>query len=177
MYDKLLWLKSSGSFVSVYYDADEPSKFLFGTIDALDEEFVLLALYTVTGAPAGLKMIPVDVILRIEYGDRYAERMKKLIGNVAYVPTGVNEPVLESMLDYCKKCGRVAAIELNDSGDDDVLGIVESVTDTLVTVKQIDVYGEEDGRTVFLIDDVSGIELDSDQASSRTRLYRMSCGE
>lgn len=173
MYNKLLELKKKDMYVSAYNDAEDNDSFRFGKIDTVDEEFLLLRAYTPTGTPNGLYMLPLAHIIRLEYGDPYSERMKLLIGNVTGVRSGVSEPILDSMLLYCKRSGRVASFELNDSGGSDVTGIVESIDQDTVTVRQIDLYGCEDGFTCFRIDDISCIEYDAGVESARSKLYEM----
>ena len=173
MFLRLSELKKRDAYVSVYNDTEDPDSFMFGKIDALDEEFVLLRIYTPTGAVNGLYMMPLEHIVRLEYGDPYSARMARLIGNVAGVRSGVNEPVLDSMLEYCRRGGRVTSFELNDSGGNDVIGIIESIDEETVTVRQIDLYGETDGFTCFRIDDVSCIQYDTGTETPRTRLYEM----
>ena len=173
MYQRLLELKKKDSFVSIYYDSQERDKFLFGKIDAIDEFFVLLRAYNKIGMTDGLIMMPLDDIIRIEYGDPYSERMKKLIGNVTSVPSGVTEPVLLSMLDHCAVSGRVTAFELDRSGADDVTGVIEAIGSDTVTVRQVDLYGADDGFTCFRIEDITFLKHDTDVLSALTKLRAM----
>ena len=173
MYQKLTELKRKDSFVSLYYDSEDREKFLFGKIEAIDEYFILLSAYNNVGMTAGLFMLPLDDVIRIEYGDPYSERMKKLIGNVAGAPSGVTEPVLLSMLEHCAVSGRVTAFELDRSGNDDVTGVIECIERDTVTVRQIDLYGADDGFTCFRIEDITFIKHDSDVLSALTKLRAM----
>jgi hypothetical protein len=177
MFIMLSELKKRDAYVSVYNDTDDADSFMFGKIDALDEEFVLLRIFTPAGAVNGLYMMPLEHIIRLEYGDPYSARMARLIGNVTGVRSGVAEPVLDSMLEYCKRGGRVASFELNDSGGTDVIGIIEDIGDETVTVRQIDLYGRTDGFTCFRIDDVSCIQYDTATETPRSRLYEMNMEE
>ncbi len=170
MYSKLEELKKRDTYVSVYTVNDDADKFWFGKIEALDEDDLLLQLYGVTGMPDGLKLLPLDDVIRVEYDDKYAERMKKLIGNMDSVPTGIAEPVLESTVEYCKNAGRVASFGLSEQDEEEVTGVVEAVTDGIVTVRQIDCYGEEDGYTSFRISDIYHAEIDRAGLTARTRL-------
>lgn len=171
MYEILESLRRKNAFVSVYNDTSDPDSFWFGKIDALDESFVLLRLYTRTGSPNGLYMLPLEHIIRVGYGGQYDERMRTLIGNVEEMRSGVTPPVLDNMLAYCKRGGRGAEFELNDSGFMDVSGVVESVSDTTVTVKELDLYGRFDGYTVFRIDDISCISYDRGPVTASVRLH------
>jgi hypothetical protein len=173
MYQELSELKKKDSFVSLYYNHDDREQFLFGKIDAMDDYFVLLRAYDNVGKPAGLCMLQLDDVIRVEYGDPYSERMKKLIGNVTGVPSGVTEPVLDSMLEHCRTSGRVASFELDRSGQEDVIGVIERIDRETVTVKQVDLYGEDDGFTCFRIEVITFITLDSDVLSARTKLRAM----
>ena len=173
MYSKLKQLKELDKFVSIYTFDDDTNRFWFGKIEALDEEFLLMRLFNVIGAPDGLKLLPVDDILRAEYDDRYSERMKKLIGNVDSIPSGITEPVLVSTVEYCKTAGRVTTFSLTEDDDEDVTGVVESVADDVVTVKQIDLYGEQDGYTSFRLSDICHIETDRNTLTARTKLMLM----
>ncbi len=173
MYQKLTELKRKDSFVSLYYDSEDREKFLFGKIEAIDEYFILLSAYNNVGMTAGLYMLPLDDVIRVEYGDPYSERMKKLIGNVTGVPSGVTEPVLLSMLEHCEANGRVTAFELDRSGNDDVTGVIECIERDTVTVRQIDLYGADDGFTCFRIEDITFIKHDSDVLSALTKLRAM----
>ena len=173
MYSKLKQLKELDKYVSIYTFDDDKDRFWFGKIEALDEEFLLLRLYHVTGAPDGLKMLPVDDIFRVEFDDKYSERMKKLIGNVDSIPSGITEPVLISTVEYCKTAGRVTTFSLTEDDNEDVTGVVEAVTDDVVTVKQIDYNGEQDGYTSFRLSDICHIEIDRASLTARTKLMLM----
>lgn len=172
MYDTLEALRRKNSFVSVYTDTSEPDSFWFGKIDALDEYFVLLRLYTTTGKPNGLYLLPVEQVIRVSFGGQYEERMRTLIGNVEEMRTGLAAPLLDNMLAYCIRGGKAAEIELNDSGNFDVSGIIESVSDSTVTVQELDIYGRNDGKTVFRIDDISCISYDRGPVTADVKLYR-----
>ncbi|MBR5714461.1 MAG: hypothetical protein IKX58_06720 [Clostridia bacterium] len=177
MYLKLLELKKQDMLVSLYYDPDNIDSFIFGKIDAIDEDNIVMRLYNNLGEPDGLFLMSVDDVIRLEYGDAYSERMKKLIGNVTDIPSGISKPVLDSFIAYCMNGGRLTRFELDGSGTFNVFGFIESVKGGIVTVKQVDeVYGKSDGVTCFRIDDITSMDCDSPKMRAIKRLYDMNQG-
>ena len=113
----------------------------------------------------GLLVKPIADIIRINKNDLYSERMKKLLDLSIIDDYLLNHKksndVLSFVLLMSKTNNKIVSIELNNSGTDDVVGIVNMVSDTICEIQQIDFYGHTDGIAYLKLDDISQASFDS----------------
>ncbi len=167
----------SGRWVSVY--RDDPDKFIYGRILACNDTFTLLVLASPEGKYDGLAMIETDDITRIEYGGDYAARMSRLMNEDeinASVPVNEHgfkdECICEQMLGLSRDTRSVVSIEIQDSGYDNVTGIVKSVDGDCVIVDIYDTYGKPDGAALLSMEDITEIALGGDREAAIKRLIK-----
>lgn len=165
MKNQIRSFEKNNKFVCVYTDFDNTSKFIFGKIIKVDDEYFSILSFTPNGKSDGVVVKLIDDILKIEYENKYTEKMEKIISeNLKDV--SVNEQnsqgVVYSVIDDAMKNKRIVSIELNKSGFDDVVGVPTKVTENLCQVLVIDEYGFSDGFSLFDISDITQISISSE---------------
>ncbi|MDO4398572.1 MAG: hypothetical protein Q4C21_09245 [Oscillospiraceae bacterium] len=168
---------NSNEYVCVYASPKNSSGFSFGKILAVDEDFFAFLELDVDGAFDGVEIRLIDEVGRIETKSAYVEKMKKLIdGNGLDVINTLTfgGEVLADALKYSQKNKRVVSIEINTSGNYDVVGIVESIDGDMCKVSSIDNYGLSDGYAEFCIGDITKMTLMSKNDRITEKLFEKS---
>lgn len=154
----------SRTLVSIYTNCEEPSKFYYGTILAVNDKEIAIDMTLPDGGNDGIVAEKVDKVFRIEMGGQYEKKMKKLCSLNLYKPfEGCldNNNIMESMLLMALQSKEIVSIELLDSGYDDIVGFVDVIENGQYKIKQIDEYGYEDGYSYVLIKDITKISYSS----------------
>ena len=168
---------NSNEYVCVYANPNNSSLFSFGKILAVDEDFFAFLELDVDGAFDGVEIRLIDEVGRIETKGAYVEKMKKLIdGNGLDVIDTLRfgGEVVADTLKYSQKNKRVVSIELNKSGNYDVVGIVESTDGGICKVALIDKYGFSDGYAEFRAGDITMVTFMSKSDRTREKLFEKS---
>lgn len=130
--------------VCVYTCDSEISKFLYGRIIFIDNEFFALYMLTPNGENDGILVKKISCITYVEMDGQYDEKMKKLCPNFD---------------DLISKTP--ISVELLDSGVDSVIGQVTAVNEKICTVRQIDEYGCYDGIAYVNVPDITQVSYAS----------------
>lgn len=166
--DKIGWDKP----ICVYTDSS--TKFSFGRVLALDEDFLALISITPSGLYDGVSVIPAEDIMRIAADDQYCAKMKALTDEAEYAkfPYAINNAdVLRNILEISEKDNTVVSIEVDHSGYDDATGIVAGICDGLVEIDVIDEYGFEDGKAWVQLDDITRVSYFSETEQVIQKLF------
>ncbi len=150
----------SRKFVSIYTNCEEPSKFYYGTILAVNDKEIAIDMTLPDGGNDGIVAEKVDKVFRIEIGGQYEKKMKKLCSLNPYKPFEGrldNSNIMESILLLALRLKEIVSIELLDSGYDDIVGFVDVIENGQCKIRQIDEYGYEDGCSYILINDITKI--------------------
>ncbi len=170
----LLSAKTNGNPISIYFDNEDTGKFSFGFVQGVSDDYILLASVSPFGFYDGYDTISSKSISRLETNDRYGERIHKL-----YEIRKENHPIVNLtsgnlVLDLIQfSCDKqfVITIELDNSGYDDLQGMVSVVQDDTILVKQLDDDGRPDGQTIVSIDRITRVKCDSDKEMAMKLLY------
>lgn len=150
--------------ISVYFSSSENDKFCFGDVVFCNEDFLLLSSYTPYGDDDGFILKRSDEVIKIEADSKYNNKMEKLIKykGTDHTPFEVKgDNIVEQILEYAKKSHRLLSILLYNS-DVFLTAYMSSVTDTFCEAELINEYGEKDGRTVFVMDDIDEMRFCSE---------------
>ena len=168
---------NSNEYVCLYANPRDSKKFFFGKILAVDENFFAFLTLDDDGTFKGIEIRLIDEVGRIETKSAYVEKMKKLIdGNGLDVINTLTfgGEILADALKYSQKNKRVVSIEINTSGNYDVVGIVESIDGDMCKVSSIDNYGFSDGYAEFCIGDITKMTLMSKNDRITEKLFEKS---
>ena len=176
----LFELYSSKKVASIYTDSSETSKFYFGSIAAINDKEIAIHLISPDGEDDGITVMSVDNVFRIETDGLYHEKMKKLCSGFENTVSPCNFPIdnnniSASVLLSASERNLLVSIELLDSGYNDVIGFIESITDGECKVKQVDEYGFEDGYSYVSIDDITKISCHTQDEKRIMRLWQINC--
>lgn len=162
----LLSAKENGNPVSIYSDNESTERFSFGFIQGVSDDYVLLASISPLGFYDGYVIIKYKDIYRLEKNDKYGEKVYKLYGirkqNHPIVPLTSDNIILD-LIQFSRDKQLVVTIELDNSGYDDLQGIVSEIQGDMVVVMQIDDDGNPDGKTVVCFDRITRAICDSDK--------------
>lgn len=152
--------------VCVYTCDSEISKFLYGRIIFIDNEFFALYMLTPNGENDGILVKKISCITYVEMDGQYDEKMKKLCPNfddlISETPIDFeNGNALFSIMLEALRTEKPISVELLDSGVDSVIGQVTAVNEKICTVRQIYEYGCDDGIAYVNVPDITQVSYAS----------------
>lgn len=176
MKKKLKNLCKSEQYISIYSRSEgNQNTFSYGQILAVSEIYYALVMFSPSGKFDGIKVGEIDNILKIETGVLYNQRMQKIIDKKSYKKEDYNikeENIVLSFLECAQKKEYIVSIELANSGINDVVGFVDCLENSVCSVNQVDLYGYNDGRVFFEIDDISQIICNSLEEQTLLNLWK-----
>lgn len=175
MIDKLFELKELKKYVSLYTNEEDTSKFIFGKIMYVNTDYVVIYMIAPDGNYDGILVKDIDSVMRIEFDDIYSEKMIKLIDESRLPKFDLlieNKGILISILKKFKDEHKILSIELLHSESDDVVGFVESIDEKSCMIKQVDLYGHENGFSYVFLNDITQISYDSNDEQIILKLWK-----
>jgi hypothetical protein len=175
MKQKVLELSRIKKNVSVYINAKDTSKFIFGRIICSDEEYFVARLLDPCGNYDGILVKEINEIVRIDSDDKYGKKIERLAEGKAGQDIELSlkgDNLVKEVLEKTRNENKIVSVEILHSGESDVIGFVESITENMCTIKQIDPYGEEDGVSHILLDDITELSYDSVHEDALSTLWK-----
>lgn len=150
----------SGEFVALYTDLGNTSSFIYGRILAVDDTWVAILPVTQDGVSDGLLVKLCEDVFRMDAGGEYAKKMQRLMGsNSELEDYSIDaERIAESVLQLAKTEHEIVAVEIENSGIDDITGFVKDSNDKIVIFDVMDSYGAPDGIAMIKASGISQIE-------------------
>lgn len=150
----------SGEFVALYTDLGNTSSFIYGRILAVDDTWVAILPVTQDGVSDGLLVKLCEDVFRMDAGGEYAKKMQRLMGsNPKLEDYSIDaERIAESVLQLAKTEHEIVAVEIENSGIDDITGFVKDSNDKTVIFDVVDSYGAPDGIAMIKASGISQIE-------------------
>lgn len=174
MLNTLKKICQENKFVSVFLNSSNNSKFIYGRPLCVNERFSAIYMLDLSGRYDGILVHRTEDISRIEMDDLYKKKMDELskIANQASEPCHLDEEhIVESLLQVAQKKGKIVSIEIRDSGYDDVVGFIKSLTSNLCIVKKINEYGMEDGKAIMEIQNITQVSYESESEIIIEKLF------
>jgi len=158
---------------AMFYLSQSNDTFIYGTVLAVDDLYVALYLISPNGVYDGTLVTEIERIVRVEVGGQYDEKMNILCsGNTLPIwEFSWNDGIVNSMLNASLKTRAVVSIELLKSGYNDVIGIIQKVSNKQVKLIRIDEYGKEDGEVYFKINAITQIIYMSEEEQTIHKLW------
>ena len=136
----------------------------------MDDRNIVIHRFAPSGKDDGMLMIEYNTIFRIETNNNYIKKMLKLISLDSYetyqVLNNNNSPetisCLTKLFSLAKQERRIVSIELLNSGITDITGQIQCVSEDRLTIHQINEYGEPDGETICLCNDITQVSIGSE---------------
>lgn len=152
-------------FVSVYTNAQDTLKFIFGRILCVNDDYIVIYMISPNGEYDGVIVKETEDVIRLEMDDQYSRKMKMLCAvteeDICQYVVDENQ-IVKSVLMIAEKTKKIISCELLGSGFDDVVGFVSNLEDGVCEIKQVDSYGCEDGVSYIMVDDISQLSFDSE---------------
>lgn len=164
MIEQLKEICTKRKFVSIYTNSADSDRFCYGKVLSVNEEEILLYLISPDGEYDGLSVKNTNSIFRVEYGGEYERKMLSLMTeeNLDYFEQYIDDnDLFLSVLILSQKCNKIVSVEVENSGNFCITGIVEDVNEDVCKIKQFDDYGNFDGYSIVKIDSISELSLDS----------------
>ncbi len=161
-----------GRFASVYTDAYNTANFMFGKALYVDEDWFVMYLIAPNGDFDGIFLQSVADIFRIELGSNYEKRMQVLMqsSSLPEVDIEFGENALLSLLKYAQRHKQLVSVELLDSGEWDIIGKIDSLSQNNCILKAFTTDGIEDGVSHIKIADITKISFGSQEEELIQRL-------
>ncbi|HBT65112.1 MAG TPA: hypothetical protein DEB10_10685 [Ruminococcaceae bacterium] len=151
--------------VLVYTNSEQTQSFSAGIVSEIFDNEVIISHYLPNGKYDGYVVKQIVDIYKIETNSKYVKKIKILseINNTKHDKLcRVKENGFLTLLTYAYETKKVVTIELIDSDNNDAVGFVEQINDKCCTISMLDDYGENDGVSIFNIDDISHLSCDGD---------------
>jgi hypothetical protein len=157
-------LIKTGELCGVYTDADNTNKFSVGYICGHDGNFFLLEKIDPYGQNDGISCQPIEKIFNLEIKTEYIKDIQKLFDfnkEKRRKAIKCGDDAVRALLKYANENGKICAIELYESGCDDLIGFVKRVKDGILSFDLVSERGMTDGETFAEISRISSISCDS----------------
>ncbi len=168
--------RDKNSLVSVYVDSDDWGRFSVGYVDAITDSHVRLRAVSKYGEPAGYEVRPLAEIFKVEFDGRYEKKIERLNQNQG--------KIFNEILPQRKSAGDLIVDALRQSLDesvvivvwgadieDSLVGYVEQLENDVVTLRLINEYGEDDGRSSIEIDEITSVDFNTQSEQVRKFLF------
>ncbi len=169
-------LYNTSKFACIYVDINDTHKFIFGIILAVDNQKVAIQMISPYGEDDGIVVININTIIKIEIENLYVAKMQRLYCKKMpiYNLEIINNNVIDSVLLFAFREKLMVSIELLNSGHTDIVGIIFDINDIHCEIQIYDEYGNKDGKTFFLVEDITQISILSQEENAIMKLVESS---
>lgn len=159
-------------YIAVYVNKSDSTKFLVGTVSAVDNGFFALNQISPRGTYDGTQIMQINDILRIETDSRYCKELLKIAADPPiYYPLRVdNENVLVSAVHSAIVSQKIVTVAHNENL---ITGFIASSHDGLCNIKCVDPYGYNDGTACIMIDEITQISFDTEDEQILFELWKV----
>ncbi|MDF1494829.1 hypothetical protein [Caproiciproducens sp. CPB-2] len=158
-------LNRDKEIVLIYTNAEQTQNFSAGVISEIFDNEVIISHYLPNGKYDGYVVKQISNIYKIETDSKYVKKIKILgkINKTKYDQLcRVQGSGFLTLLTYAHETKKVVTVELINSGNNDATGFVQQINDKYCIILMLDEYGENDGVSMFNIEDISHLSCDGD---------------
>ena len=163
---------SLGCLVEVYARPEDMSRFDVGWVLGVDDTYVLLMAMDDKGRRDGLLLRLLENIACVQADTLYLKTVEKLstrfISGRPEMPPDRGD-LLEWMIRFARDGRLGISLEIAGSGERDVWGTVERDNGSVLSVRQLDAFGADDGMAHIPHEQIT--RMDCDSADERARLF------
>ena len=151
-------MKLKNQMCAIYDDDDD--NFRVGEVVFYNDIDAIFKTYTTRGYEDGLYMTKIDSIYRVDYNNKYIEKIKKLFASIeqntcCYKFDFDGLDLSHELLEYSKQESYVITIKM--SNEDVISGEVYNIDDQYVYLNVINDDGESDGESIIKKDCIERI--------------------
>ncbi len=159
MKNRLTKIKCSKQLCAIYTDEESTNRFAVGYVISCDE-YTIFELYDPYGHYDGIACFLTDFIYQVKTKTKYLLAIEKLVKHYNE-KSCYNVDSVVDILNEIKQGKRICEIEFNNSGDNDISGVVNNFDDDIVEFTEIDEYGQQGGESTFKRSIISSLSFDS----------------
>lgn len=155
--------------VCVYTNPDDTTKFSVGYILSTNANETLIASISPLGRYDGYLIKKNETIFLVEFDSKYSKKIeglflkiknKHLLGKLDLIK---ENNTLQFMLNHAQNHSLIVSIELVNSQLNDIIGLVREVNDKGIKIEIIEEIGITDGYAFCLLEDITNLEIDSEE--------------
>lgn len=165
MKEQLIEYMKTHKNVSIYTNQNNTDTFINGYVIGVDDHDFLISSYTPNGAYDGYIMRPIEDVFQIQVDTKYNIAMTQLIEDTVSCEdfcAPEEELLISVFLRWIKRKGLVLSVRLYQSESLDISGYIEEVNEQTCVIRLLDLYGQEDGKTVIDLDCITEVYCDTD---------------
>jgi hypothetical protein len=154
--------QKSGEFLSVYYNSSDWSRFSFGNLEFVNDEWTVLTSYTSFGDWDGYAVRPTMDVCRIEFDGSYERDLSTLIASknikTKRIDFNLKTDPLKTVFDLSKK----ERIPIDLWGHDRSMprsGIIDDINSGIIYFQVINSDGKLDAKMRVDIDEITGVDI------------------
>lgn len=157
--------------LEIYARPEAADRFDAGCVLAMDDQYVLLNTYDESGRDDGLSLRLLDHIICVQADTLY---LKKLHLLEPPCPSkyknwrGRQGDLLVALLEYAYETERGVGLELENGDDTELFGCLVEAPDEIITLRQLNSYGDDDGIAYLRRDQI--VRADCDCIDVRKRI-------
>lgn len=154
--------------LEIYFRDD--SNFNVGKVLGMDDEFVLLHLLSKYGRDEGLLLCSLESIVSVQADTRYLKKTRCLSERYPeqrQLPVVEGGSLLKFLLGYAQKNGLGVSLELKSESPEDYCGVILDCGNDVVTLKNVSLYGEDDGIAYVRLDEIGRVDCDDQDMNAR----------
>lgn len=150
--------------IFLYNRYDSPSNFCAGFLVGLDEKYCIVEAVTPEGRYDGYNFFLIENIERVAYGGQYAEKLEILMQKEHWISAkySFHPDFLESILEYSLEYQKVLSIELSNSREKDIIGLITQITPGFCEIQCVDSYGHQDEVCVLSTENITKVCCDDE---------------
>lgn len=177
LFDILQKSKDNKQIISVWkYNEDDG--FWAGYVKDFNDELVIIQHYTKYGKSDGIIIEKIEEIKSIDFDDDYAKTLKYIIENSSLidkedefkVSLNDNENWQEEILKQVEGNKEIiVSVEIN--GSDSYSGFILIVSETDFIINCVGKFGEDEGKVIYKIEDVTSVRVNDIEDRKRRLLY------
>jgi hypothetical protein len=169
--------KDNNRFIGIWVYGDSDG-FWSGYVQDFNDEFVIIKHFTKFGKYDGIIIEKIENIESIDFEDDYSEGMEYIIANNQLLEKEEETEVViidfeqwqyNVLLPLLNDMSKVVKIQI--SKDNYYNGFVKEISKDFLILKVIGSNGEDNGNTIYKIDDITSIRINDIESRKRLMLY------
>ena len=176
MIEILKKLKENQTLVSLHFDEGDPTSVSVGYIIEVTMTHVLLESVSKDGMKIGYYLYEINQLFRIDYDGLYEQKISSLLtkfnGNYQHTKLDKFEStnLIMELLMFAKNHNLISILWLEDN-EDSICGFVDKVENGLITISQIDDFGNRDGTVIIEEKTIETISVNDKKCQILNFLY------
>lgn len=177
LFDILQKSKDTKQILSIWKYNDDDG-FWAGYVKDFNSEFVVIHHYTKFGQYDGVIIENIENIKSVDFNDDYAKMLQYVVDNAEVINKQDDFEIKISESDNWQEkilkqvegnTDIVVSVEIN--GSDHYSGFIEVVSKTDFVLRGISKFGEDEGKSIYKLNDVTTVRIDEIEDRKRKLLY------